>query len=432
MKRVLMIATGYPPVNTPGALRIGKFTKYLPDFGWEPIVLTAKSSPFFLKGISEEMKIGKVYRVKYFNINDFTKKVFFGGASHVRPEIPSSNIAGLEGQKKIIAIIKKAYRDWFNFPDEFWEWITPAIRIGSSLLKKHRIDLIFSSSPGPSAHIVAERLKLITNLPWIAEFRDPWRESHIYERGIPLVWIEKGLEEVIINKADKLITVSEPLADFLYSLYKKSTQVITNGFDEEDYNFPIEESQKFTITYTGRLYMGRQSPEPLFEAVKEFLDNEKFTSNEFEIRFFGDEENRYVLELAKKYNLFTIVKAYKKIPLKEAIKKQKESIVLLLLEWTKPTSKGVYTTKVFEYLGARRPILAIGPKGGVIECLLKNTRAGILENNPEKLKIILSKWWREWKIHKRVKYKGNSEKIEQYTRKNLTKQLSNIFQTFLT
>lgn len=425
-----MITTGYPPVNTPGALRIGKFTKYLADFGWEPIILTTEPSSFLPRGIPEEMKIGEAHRVKYFNINDFTKNVLFRGANHVRPEIPSSSPKGLAGSKKVIAIVKKVYRDWFNLPDEFWGWINPAIKMGSSLLRKYRINLIFSSSPGPSAHIVAERLKQIINLPWIAEFRDPWGGSHSYKREKPLRWIEKWIEESIISNADLLVTVSEPLAEFLHALYKKPVRVVTNGFDEEDYNFPVNKSTKFIITYTGSIHIERRNPKPLFEAVKELLNEGKLNPNEFEMRFLGGEENRYISELSQKYNISSIAKIHKKLSLKDTIKKQKESTILLLLEWVNSPFKGTYTTKIFEYLGAQKPILAIGPKGDVIDLLLKNTKAGVLENNSEKLKIILLKWWREWKIYKQLRYKGKIEKIMQYTRKKLTEKLSRIFDEY--
>jgi len=194
------------------------------------------------------------------------------------------------------------------------------------------------------------------------------------------------------------VTVSKPLADDLSRLHiHKPVYVITNGFDPEDACFdPPELTEKFTITYTGALYDGKRDPLMLFEALKNLITDGIIDPDRVEVRFFGSQDP-WLLDEIRDANLDGIVRVFGFVPRDEALQKQRESQLLLLLLWDNPQERGVYTGKVFEYLAAGRPIIALG---GLEECVVKDllneTQAGHYVSSSEELEIVLSKYYSDY------------------------------------
>jgi len=430
-KKVLMVSFNFPPTNSIGAVRVGKFAKYLPEFGWEPIVLTADRAKGQPQTLPLEIAEAKVVRTPYHDlITPLQKKQPNYSISTVYTVVPL--------WKRVIDSWRKPLRIIQGLPlvrvllSSSIGWYPQAVKKGLEVIGQSDIELIFSSSPPPTSHLIASRLQRKTRLPWVAEFRDLWSLNQYVSRTEPFHFMEKQWEKRVLKGSRLLITVSVPLAEQLEKLHSKKTLVVTNGFDEADYAAGVLLTSKFTITYTGNIYPGKRDPTLLFQAISKLHQEGKVTPDNFEIRFFG-QSLANVPSLIQNYHLGEIAKIYGFVPFKESIRRQQESTVLLLLGWNDPRERGIYTGKIFTYLGAGRPIMALELKGDVVEQLLKETGTGVMMDNSEEIKAMLSKWLEEfWQFgHITSYYNPNEEVIRRYTRRNQARQLASTFEQAL-
>ena len=426
MRKVLIIAYDFPPVANIAALRIGKFAKYLPQFGWEPIILTAVST----KGKPQSM-FGKIKNLNILRTHSFTFASIVSHLTGTREKTLFQLQHTTSRYKNMLHLLLSLVKPFCKLPiiegliTDPVGWFLSARKEGLEAVTKRNVDIIFSSSNPPTAHFIASYLHRKTGVPWIAEFRDPWVDPYD-EKGKLYELIERGLERVILKKACLLIAVSKPQAELIENIHCKRTLVITNGFDEEDYLESIPLASKFTITYTGNIYPGKRDPSLLFTALCELKKEGKISSQDIQVHFFGGSALKSFVPMIHEYHLEGIVKVYNKIPFKECLKRQKESTVLLLLEWDNPRAIGVYSGKLFEYMGAARPILAIGYKTGVIDELLVETGTGVLVNDAEAIKTILYRWLKEFKEKGNITsfFNPRANKIAFYSRREQTRRLA--------
>ena len=426
-KKVLLVSFCFPPASGVGTVRVGKFAKYLSEFGWESIVLTAGIDERQPQTLPIEMDEVNIVRAPYFSIGS-TIYQHLGGEALLSPQSPSVNYSWKRAVHRLTRLLRPIYT-LSIFQALIFDpigWYPHALKKGREILSKTEINAIFSSYSPSTSHFVASRLQRQTGLPWVAEFRDLW-SLNPYSRTIkPLRFLECQVEKRVMKNSSLLITVSEPLAQQLQAMHAKEVSIIPNGFDEEDYLENVPLTSKFTMTYTGNIYPGKRDPTPLFEAVRELKEEGKVSSENFEIRFFGGSSLSTFSPLIEKYHLGDVVKVCGLIPLRESIMKQKESTILLLLEWTDPLAKGIYSGKIFEYIGAQRPILAIAYKGGVIDELLLESGTGVLINEVETIKNILCRWLEEWqRLGKIVSYwKPRGNVIKRYTHREQARKLA--------
>jgi len=430
MRTVLIVSYRYPPQLYIGSLRVGKFVKYLPEFGWKPIVLTVnpeKDNIFFLP---DEIKIGKVIRTKDFDLKHKLKVTKFNlnKLSFIVERRINIKMLKLYAVKFLL----RAVNDFLCFPDPKigWYWI---VKKNAKILKSYNIDILFTSSPPPTVHLIGNYLKKKLDVPWLADFRDLWTQNHISRRIYPLWKIEQKLEKQVLRSCDTMITVSKPLAEQLENFHEKPVAVLTNGFDEDDYKYkPMKNvDKKFRIVYTGNIYRHKRDPSLLFQAVKALLNEGFLHKGEIKIDFYG-RETSWARQICYKMNMEEIVCFHGMVSYKESVHKQMEADLLLLLEWVDKKAEGVYTGKIFEYLGAKRPILAIGPKGGVIDELLKETGAGILVSNIDEIKKILKTWITTFRQEGILPYGANYEAIRsKYSRRTKAKELACIFDNLI-
>jgi len=241
--------------------------------------------------------------------------------------------------------------------------------------------------------------------------------------------LEERWERMVIRNCDFLTSVSEPLVKDLEAFHSKKAEVVSNGFDEDDFSDNVSPTLKFTITYTGQIYDTNIDLTPLFEALAELKTEGTISSDNIDVRFFG----RFLINdpgvLSKKYCLEDIVKTYGFIPFKESIKKQKESTILLLLLRNDPNAEGIITSKLFEYMAAGKPVLAIGYQYGSLNLLMHESGIGTVVNKTIQVKEILTKWINEFEQHHEIisYYAPRPEVIKRYSRKEETKKLANIF-----
>lgn len=405
MPRLLLVSYYFPPANTIGALRAGKLAKYLPDHGWEPWILTLRDGLFASAGaLPVEVPAQRVLRADLGRLATRLaerRRGRTGGGGAGRP--------GRGVWVRFSALFSDV-----RFPDRALPWCLPAIARGSELLRRERFDAIVSSHGPPSSHLVAAVLARRFRLPWVADFRDLWSGNHVHIRaGLPLR-LETMLERRVLGRAVALTTVSAPLARRLAALHSKPVSVLPNGFDAADYagEPPPERADSFVIVYTGTVYPGKQDPGPVLAAVAALGAQ----GVRIELHFYGSDAPPLAAQ-AQACGAGAYLHLHPAIPHREAVARQQAADALLLLAWTDPGSDGVYTGKVFEYLGARRPILATGPGGGVIERLLADTGAGTLVRDRAAAVARLRELLRQKRECGTTRLPERAETLQLYTRR---------------
>ncbi|HTY82061.1 MAG TPA: hypothetical protein VMB24_04705, partial [Dehalococcoidales bacterium] len=307
-------------------------------------------------------------------------------------------------------------------------WKRFAVKQGSDLLSAGEFSAIISSSAPVTAHLIARELKIKFKKPWIADLRDLWTQNHNYSYSAVRKFFDRRLEIKTLSAADALVTVSEPWASKLGELHRnKPVFTVTNGFDPETVNNPPAPlTSKFTITYTGLIYPGQQDTGKLFAALSELVSKGDVEAGKIEVRFYGSAEE-WLDKEAEKFGLANMVKQYGQVPRDTAIQKQRESQLLLLLDWDDPREKGTYPGKVFEYLAAGRPILATGGfKENVVAALLRETKAGIQAVDTVEIIGALLDFYGEFKRNGRLAPRGDENIIKNYSQSGMAKKFADV------
>ena len=414
MKKVLIIT--YLPYASP---RIPGLAKYLPEFGWQPIILT---TPMPEKVDTQFRVIETPYR----DVLGFWKRLLrLNPDEDIRRQVKKR--FGVTSKKSLADFILTRIGEIVNYPDGDRGWRPFAIKAGDKLLQQEDIDAIVSSSSPVTAHLIARELKLKHKIPWAADFRDLWTQNHNYSYRPIRKLLDRRLELKTLSHADALVTVSQPWADKLSTLHQgKLAYAIPNGFDPEEVNEPpVELAAKFTITYTGIIVPRGQHPWKLFAALKDLISDGFLDPAGIEVRFYGPKEGWLKREI-EQYGLSGIVKQYGVVVRQVALEKQRESQILLFMAWEIRQKQAAYGIKTFEYLAARRPILATGDSGDVVKELLNETNAGICALTVEDIKNSLKELYQEYKLKDKIAYNGDLEKISKYSSREMAKKFSEI------
>ncbi|APV45148.1 Glycosyltransferase involved in cell wall bisynthesis [Dehalogenimonas formicexedens] len=423
---IIVISYHYRPSQSIAATRLSKLCKYLSRLGWQPIVITADNDP----RESEHLE-PNVYKIKYHQLR-VTNREKKGPTKARRISASGRSLIG-----KMVTIGKSFIASVVSLPlirtvaeEPFWYF--GALKRAMSLLKNTGAQIVFSSYGPAASHLVASRLKS-KGVYWVAEYRDLWSQNPYVRKAQPFTYLEKKWEQRIIRNCDQIVAISEPMARDLQVLHKKNVSVVTSGFDPEDYPLHKRKSNKFIITYTGSVYKGKRDPTALFQAVHKLYQEGQIDPNSFEIRFIGNESLSYVKNLLKSYQIEKMVSFHEMISYAESISAQSESTVLLLLSWNNPSDAGTYSGKVFEYLGAGRPILAcsIFPQGS-IQRLLVDTGCGIIANEVDEIFKILSVWLHEFFDDGVIRsyYNPKQDIIESYSWASQALNLSKVLQRY--
>lgn len=434
MKKVLIIARlFYASPRIPG------IAMYLSNFGWEPTILTTplkKDPRYILRFPSGFRKKVRIIETPYQgDIFWFWRKIFRLLGFNINKSIlnQTKEKIGITSQKSFIDYAFNLYLALFAYPDEEKGWAKPALRAASELLEKEKFDAIISSSSPVTAHIVANKLREKNKIPWVADLRDLWTQNHNYSYPFIRKVIERRLEKKTLSSADALLTVSKPLAENLKKLHTgKKVFSITNGFYPEELNFPPKPlKKKFTITYAGTIYTGKQDPKDFFIALKELIDEKIINSKDLDVRFYSG-----ILPWLRKeiddYNLNEAVKVYEKISRNEIIERQNESQVLLLIYWGDKAEKGWQSLKIFGYLAAQRPILVMGGSGDdVVEKMIEETKSGVYCKNINDIKEALRAFYIEYKNNGKVSYSGDIEKIKKHSYYEKAREFSNVLEKII-
>jgi glycosyltransferase involved in cell wall biosynthesis len=429
-KKVLIVTYYWPPAGGPGVQRVLKFAKYLPEFGWDPVILTVQNGeyPAIDESLAKDIPEGcKVYKTKALEPNIFYRK-FTGMKSDEK--IPVANLA----QKNVSW--KKKLSNWIRLnlfiPDAKIGWIPYAVKQGKKIIKEEKPDVIFSSSPPPSVHLIAKKLARWSGIKWVADFRDPWTDIYHYDgvkRSAYALNKDLRLEKSVINQATKTVVVSKHIGTYLLknNFPEKEVEVITNGYDESDFNQnPATNAYKhFTITYAGKIN-NQQNPENLWKAISELKKESPTFAGDFKLLLMGN-ITEDVFNSLKSYNLENNLEDLGYVSHPEMIENISRSDLLLLLIPNTAKNLSIVPGKIFEYLATKKYVIGIGPKNGDSAEILKDAEAGEMFEfaDIENLKSRILEQYKNWQNKKL--HQINESALNKYTRKELTNKLTQLF-----
>ena len=424
MKRVLIITYYWPPSGGSGVQRWLKMSKYLPENGWQPVIYTAENAEYPVEDPSLEKDVcpeAEVIRRPIMEPYSFYKK-FLGIKKEQK--VKASFIDETGKQKGWKERFSAWIRGNFFIPDARCWWVKPSVRYLKHYLKEHPVDAIISTGPPHSMHLIAMKLKDALDIPWIADFRDPWTEIDYYDDLHLTRWADRKhhrLEYEVLTKADEVVTVAPDGAKRLGRLGGRDVKVVYNGFDrDDDAQTTVIPPDTFTITYLGVLSK-IQNPNNLWQALCELVkENEEFNKN-LKINLIGQIDNS-VIKSIEKQGLSGHVTMSSYIPHDQvsAVHRTSTLLLLLLMPDSEPRAKGLLTGKLFEYMASGRPILCIGPEDGDAARILNETHAGttVRFEDKSRMKEVLLNYYQQ---NKETRFHDNNTScIEKYSRKALT------------
>ncbi|WP_345725270.1 glycosyltransferase family 4 protein [Sinomicrobium weinanense] len=313
----------------------------------------------------------------------------------------------------------------FFIPDARKFWVKPSVRYLSGYLRRENIDTVITTGPPHSVHLIGMKLKERTGIRWIADFRDPWTNISYHEK-LKLSRLSqkkhRKLEQKVLNTADRLIVTSYITAEEFRAKTSKLVEVITNGYDPM-FVEKTEPDETFTIAHIGSLLTER-NPEALWEALAELVREHKDFADSLILKFAGTVSGE-VLQSLEKHGLDKYMKLLGYLPHEEALKLQRSSRILLLLEMDKPETRGIIPGKLFEYMAAKRPVIAIGPEGWDVAKIIAETGCGTTFTYPEK-EAIKNKLYQSYERYLWNKLKVSPTGIQKYSRKSLAGKLAAI------
>lgn len=423
-KKVLVITYYWPPSGGSGVQRWLKFVKYLTKEGWEPFVFTPENPSFMIQDKSLEKDVPASVEVIRFPIWE-PYQLFFKLASLTgRKNIQQTDFIST-GKKSFFQKISSWIRGNFFIPDARVFWVKPSVEYLRDFVERNQIDKIITTGPPHSVHLIGLTLKQSTKeLKWIADFRDPWSEWDLLDTLSLSAWARarhKKLEHRVLTTADQVITIAPYHVDRLQVLSGRNVELITNGFDEDDFSH-IEHTptQKFTIRHIGVVDELRD-PQPVMNALKELcLADVDFAKSVF-VEFIGKVNSAFKTRVAADEVLNKITKFTDQMPHDQLLKVYGTTNLQLLVLAHTAIAPGNLPGKFFEYLASGNPILAIGPVQGDAAHVLHESQAGKIHErtDAEGIKNSLYNYFEDWKKGVKVSRKG----AEKFTRRNLTKEL---------
>ncbi len=422
MKRALIITYYWPPAGGPGVQRWLKFVTYFKEFGIEPIVYIPENPhyPLIDQDIISEVPSG-IEIIKHPIIEPYGfAKVF----SKKKTNKISSGIITNKKQsfsEKLMLWI----RGNFFIPDARIGWVKPSVKYLSEYIKENPIDVIITTGPPHSLHLIGLKLKEKLALKWIADFRDPWTTIH-YHKSLKLSKSSekkhKKLEAQTLTTADRIVVTSPSTKKEFEQISKTPIEVITNGYDNSEEIKSVLDSS-FSLAHIGSLLSDR-NPIVLWKVLSEICNENESFGQELKIKLVGV-ISEDVISSIHTYGLKENCDVMGYVSHKEALQLQYNAQVLLLVEMDRPETRAIIPGKLFEYLAASRPIVAMGPPGSDVESIIRETNAGkyFCYSEEEKLKDQIVSYYKEFKQGELI---VESQNISKYSRRELTHKMSEV------
>ncbi len=457
MKKALIIAYDFPPARTGGVYRPVKFAKYLPEFGWTPVILTVKNYPretldsTLLNELPGDIKIYRAYSFEFERFENWLIKKLYNNRSSSDAAMPSTAPNAEAKTASSPSLIKRMLflplhrfvENYIHVPDTKIGWIPLAVWTGLRAIRKEKIDIILSTSPPETVHLVARLLSKLSGLPMVTDFRDPWT-THYTRQGLNAFRTrkEKKLERQVLARANIIIHTGEGRAalvkDAFLNIDAHKHHVIFNGYDEDDFNLPdspdlsrIIENGKFNMASIGFIY-----PDTAFEYFIEGFSlalKDSTFAEKAKLILLGEQSDN-CRELLSRPDLKPFITIAGFRPHNEAVACMAKADLLLLLipKGDERMSDKIVAGRTFEYIRSGRPILMIGWDGESAG-IIKQSGLGnfIIYNDVDNIARALKEYLQD-KIRGRTPYKPNWDYINQYNRRRLTKRLADLFEVTIT
>ncbi len=434
MKRVLIISYYWPPTGGSGVQRWVKFAKYLPEEGWQPVIYTPENPEQLAVDTTLAAEIPaetEIVKTRIFEPYSLYRK-FLKGSGHSREAV---EVNPVNAQNK--SFVQKAamwVRGNLFRPDPRCLWIRPSVRFLKKYLEEHPVDLIVSTGPPQSMHIIGMKLAHETGLPWIADFRDPWTRifyfKHLAMNPATERWHHR-MEKKVLDGAARVVAVSPLVQQEFQTMTSTPVELITNGFDECDFKdiCPADgQDMDFIITHTG-LFAADGNPTLLWEVLAEKCAADALFAKHLKIKLIGKTDAQIVESVESAGLVENLIDMGYQTHSK-AIEEQRNASLLILPLRKEPEYKAVLPGKLFEYLASCRPVLGIGQPDGAMAMILGQTKTGVVVdwNNKEALSSFVDDCWKK---HLEGRLTTEGADISQFTRRNLTRRMANLFEELI-
>ncbi len=375
MRRVLIVTYYWPPSAGSGVQRWLKFSKYLPEFGWQPVIFTPENPDFalqdqsLLEDIPREAEVIKRPIWEPYQL----LKLLPG-----KKDAPiNAGLVSASSKSSLKENVLSWVRGNFFIPDPRLFWRRPAVRYLKSYLGEHPVDAVITTGPPHSMHLIGLDLKRKKKIPWIADFRDPWSKLDFlqnFKAGKRAQSSNASLEQKVVREATYIIGASPSMVQLIQGKPTQKYLSITNGYDETDFeNFTPKREDDF-ILFHGGLLNRLRNPTPLWEAIATILDQPSAQDKKIKIRLAGVVDPGIVKELEEQFQDRFEFLGY--LDHKAIIEQYERANLLLLLVNNTFNATVNIPGKVFEYFATHKPILAFGPASADAIQLIRETQTG--------------------------------------------------------
>ena len=426
--RVLLVSYYFPPSGGSGVQRALKFVKYLPDFNWQPIVLTVDPEFAAYPDLDPTMESEVPACVQIHRTKSWDPYRMY--ARWTGKSLDNAVTVGFLSDKT--PTMRERLARWVRanvfIPDARVGWTPYAYRAAKSKLALTDFDAVITTGPPHSTHLIGRKLCKRFGIPWIADFRDPWTDIDFMEQ-LPMRpairRINERLERSVMNEANVVVAISPSMCQAYASKTNARCVTIFNGYDEEDFENELDasETDSFVISHVGNMNAAR-NPEPLWRVLKKLRSENSYPH--LKVRLVGNVDVK-VLEQLDKLELKTMVEQIEYVPHREAVVFMQTSSILLLPINRVQSAGGIVTGKLFEYLAAKKPILGLGPADGEAGRILKETGAGaMLEYDDEAgIEEFIRRAYASWESRQPF-YEASGSTITRYSRRHQTGVLANL------
>ncbi|MBQ5527711.1 MAG: glycosyltransferase [Bacteroidales bacterium] len=428
MKRVLIITYYWPPSGGSGVQRWVKFSKYLPSQGWQPVIYTPENPDMpsidqsLYSDIPGEAEIIKRPITEIYSI--YRRISGNKGGGEVNP---------INSQKKTLKQkLMLAIRGNLFIPDPRISWLRPSVRFLKKYLREHPVDVIVSTGPPHSMHLIAREVSKATGIPWVADFRDPWTRMFYFKHLALSDWARKKhekLEKMVLDDASAVVAVSPLVQEEFKTMTGNRIELVTNGYDPEDFGQIVEPDGYFNIVHTG-LFASDGNPETLWKVLSDLCREDARFADQLRIRLVGKNDTMILDSIhaaGLERNLVDL--GYRDHTV--AVREQMGSTMLILPLRKEPEYRATLPGKLFEYLGSQRPVLGIGQTDGAMARILADTGAGeTFEWDDEAgIRTYVLKRWEKFLAGDDDSVPDNN--IEQYSRKATARKMAALLESLI-
>ena len=426
-KRVLIISYYWPPTGGSGVQRWVKFAKYLPSEGWQPVIYTPLNPEAITvdESLLDEIPPQvEVIRRKIFEPYNIYRALT--GKKGRTAQIGEVNPINSQ-EKSFTQKVAMWIRGNMFIPDPRCFWIGPSVRFLKEYLKEHPVDIIVSTGPPHSMHLIARKVARATGIPWVADFRDPWTKMFYFKHLALSPWAQRKharLEKMVLDDASVVVAVSPLVQDEFKAMTTTEVDLITNGFDEDDFAAKPQRDEYFSITHTG-LFASDGNPDILWKVLAEKCRRDSEFKKLLRIRLAG-KTDKQITESIVAAGLGENLEDLGYCNHNDAVCLQKSSSLLILPLRKEPEYRATLPGKLFEYLASERPILGIGQTDGAMARIISQTQAGFVfgwEDSASISRYIDLCWER----FRNGTLKADTHDIGSFSRRSLTHRMACLF-----